>query len=148
MGHHSVDEDVFDSAMNTPPLTAVKADYMHAGGGNGVFNPGGPGFPTQMNHGWSYSVDVIFATTQPPSHPAVTSVTPYAGSSSNPVGAAPTATFSEPVVSSTASFTLKDPNGTPAPGSTSFDSTGTVATCTPPNSLAPGPTYPAPITGA
>src|SRR5258708_2914883 len=148
LGHYSVDEDLFDSAMNTPPLTAVKADYMHAGGGNGVFNPGGPGFPTQMNHGWSYSVDVIFATTQPPSHPAVTSVTPYAGSSSNPVGAAPTATFSEPVVSTTAPFPLKSPNSPPAPRTTPFDSTGTVATFTPANSLAPGTTYTATISGA
>ena len=148
LGHYSVDEDLFDSAMNTPPLTAVKADYMHAGSGNGVFNPGGPGFPTQMNHGWSYSVDVIFDTTQPPSHPAVTSVTPYAGSSSNPVGADPTATFSEPVVPSTVSFTLTNPNGSTVSGTTSFNSTNTVATFTPANSLAPSTTYTATISGA
>jgi hypothetical protein len=147
-GHYSVDEDLFDSPVNTPPLTAVKANYMQAGGGNGVFNPGGPGFPTQMNHGWSYSVDVIFATTQPPSHPAVTSATPYAGSSSNPVSTGPTATFSEAVVPSTVSFTLTDPNGSTVSGTTSFNSTNTVATFTPANSLAAGTTYTVTISGA
>ena len=68
-GHYSVDEEYFASQVNTPPLIGVKANYLTAGGGNGVFNPGGPGFPTQMNDSWSYSVDVIFDTTQPPSHP-------------------------------------------------------------------------------
>jgi methionine-rich copper-binding protein CopC len=147
-GHYSVDEDLFDQPLNTPPLTAVKASYMQAGGGNGVFNVGGPGFPTQMNHGWSFSVDVIFDTTQPPSHPAVTSVAPYAGSSSNPVSTDPTATFSEAVVPSTVSFTLTDPNGNTVPGTTSFNSTDTMAMVTPANSLAPGTTYAATISGA
>jgi methionine-rich copper-binding protein CopC len=147
-GHYSVDEDLLDQAVNTPPLTAVKADYVNAGGGNGVFNAGGPGFPTQMNHGWSYSVDVIFDTTQPPSHPAVTSATPYAGSSSNQVGTAPTATFSEAVVPSTVSFTLKDPAGNTVPGSVSFNGADTVATFTPSGSLAAGTTYAATVSGA
>jgi methionine-rich copper-binding protein CopC len=148
LGHYSVDEDLFDSPVNTPPLTAVKANYVTAGGGNGVFNPGGPGFPTLMNHGWSFSVDVIFDTTQPPSHPAVTSVTPNAGSSSNPVSSDPTAAFSEAVVPSTVSFTLTDPNGNTVPGTTSFNGSDTVATFTPANPLAPGTTYTATISGA
>lgn len=147
-GHYSVDEDLFDWPVNTPPLTAVKANYMQAGGGNGVFNAGGPGFPTQMNHGWSYSVDVIFDTTQPPSHPAVTSATPYAGSSSNPVSTDPTATFSEAVVPSTVSFTVTDQNGNTIPGSTSFSNSGTVATFTPANSLAANTAYTVTISGA
>lgn len=147
-GHYSVDEDLFDWPVNTPPLTAVKANYMQTGGGNGVFNAGGPGFPTQMNHGWSYSVDVIFDTTQPPCHPAVTSATPYAGSSSNPVPTDPSATFSEAVIPSTVSFRLTDPNGNTVPGTTSFNSTDTIATFTPANSLAPGTTYTATIGGA
>ena len=147
-GHYSVDEELFASPVNTPPLTAVKANYMQAGGGNGVFNAGGPGFPAQMNDGWSYSVDVIFNTTQPPSHPAVTSATPFAGSSSNPVSTDPTATFSEAVLPGTVSFTLTDPNGNPVPGTTSLNGAGTVATFTPANSLAPGTTYIATISGA
>jgi Domain of unknown function (DUF4082)/Bacterial Ig-like domain/Bacterial Ig domain len=147
-GHFSVDEDLFDQPRSTPPLTAVKADYVNAGGGNGVFNAGGPGFPTQMNHGWSYSVDVIFDTTQPPSHPAVTSATPFAGSSSNPVGTDPTATFSEAVVPSTVSITLTDPGGNTVPGSVSLNGADTVATFTPSGSLAPGTTYTVTVSGA
>jgi len=147
-GHYSVDEDLFDSAVTTPPLTAVKANYMQAGGGNGVFYPGGPGLPTEMNHGWSYSVDVIFDTARPPSHPAVTSVSPYAGSSSNPVSTDPTATFSEAVAPSTVSFTLTDPNGNAVPGTTSLNGTDTVATFIPANSLAYGTTYTVTISGA
>ena len=34
--------------------------------GNGVFNCGGPGFPTSTYQGTGYGVDVIFDTTQPP----------------------------------------------------------------------------------
>ena len=147
-GHYSVDEELFASQVSTPPLTAVKANYMQAGGDNGVFNAGGPGFPTHMNDSWSYSVDVIFDTTQPPSHPAVTSVTPYAGSSSNPVSTDPTATFSEAVVPGTVSFALTDPNGNTVPGTTSLNGTGTVATFTPANSLAANTTYTATISGA
>ena len=147
-GHYSVDEEYFASQVNTPPLIGVKADYLTAGGGNGVFHAGGPGFPTQMNDGWSYTVDVVFDTTQPPSHPAVTSATPDAGSSSNPVSTDPTATFSEAVVPSSVSFTVKDPNGNTVSGTISFNSADTVATFTPANPLAPGTTYTVTIAGA
>ena len=145
-GHYSDDQDLFDWPLNTPPLTGSKADYINAGGGNGVFNAGGPGFPTQMNAGTSYAVDVIFDTTQPPgAPPAVTSVTPVAGSSSNPVSTDPTATFAAAVVPSTASFTLKDSSGNSVAGTTSFNNTDTVATLTPNQPLAPGTTYTATI---
>ena len=147
-GHYSVDEEYFASQVNTPPLIGVRANYLTAGQGNGVFNAGGPGFPTQMNDSWSYSVDVIFDTTQPPSYPAVNSVTPVIGSSSNPVSTDPTATFSEPVVPGTVSFTLTDPNGNTVPGTTSLDGTDTVATFTPTNSLSAGTTYTVTISGA
>jgi methionine-rich copper-binding protein CopC len=147
-GHYSVDEEYFAQQVNNPPLIGVKADYLTAGGGNGVFNPGGPGFPTQMNDSWSYSVDVIFDTTQPPSHPTVTSASPIADSSSDPVSTDPAATFSEPVLPSTVSFRLADPHGTIVPGTTSFNSADTVATFTPASSLAPGTTYTVTISGA
>jgi methionine-rich copper-binding protein CopC len=148
-GHYANNVELFDSALNTPPLTAVKADYVHAGGGNGVYDPGGPGFPTQTSDGSSYAVDVIFNTTQPKgAPPAVTSATPITDSSSNPVSVDPTATFSEAVVPSTASFTLTGPNGTTVPGSTSFNSADTVETFTPTSALATGTTYTATIRGA
>jgi hypothetical protein len=148
-GHYSVDEDLFDSARSVPPLTGLKSNFLAVSGGdNGLFNPGGPGFPTHSNHGWSYSVDVIFDTTQPPSHPAVTSATPVTGSSSNPVSTDPTATFSEAVLPSTVSFKLTDPSGTTVPGTTSMNSTDTVATFTPANPLTADTSYTVTIGGA
>ena len=63
-GHYSSDTALFDWPLKTPPLTAVKSDYVDAGGGNGVFNAGSHGFPTQLR-GSSYAVDVIFDTTPP-----------------------------------------------------------------------------------
>jgi methionine-rich copper-binding protein CopC len=147
-GHYAIDEEYFASQVNVPPLIGVKANYMTVGGGNGVFNPGGPGFPTHMNDSWSFSVDVIFDTTQPPSHPAVTSAAPVSGSSSNPVSTDPTATFSEAVVPSSVSLTLKDPSGSTVSGTTSMNSTNTVATFTPASPLAAGTTYTVTISGA
>ena len=101
-----------------------------------------------MNDAWSYSVDVVFDTTQPPSHPAVTAATPDAGSSSNPVSTDPTVTFSEPVVPGTLSFTLKDPNGNSVSGTTTLGSNDTVATFSPADSLAAGTTYTVTVSGA
>jgi hypothetical protein len=148
-GHYALDQDLFDWPLSKPPLTAPKANYVQAGGGNGVFHAGGPGFPTVMSGGSSYAVDVIFDTTQPPgAPPAIASATPYPGSSSNPVSTDPTATFAAPVLPSTASFTLKDSNGITVAGTTSFDSTDTVDTFTPTNALAAGVTYTASISGA
>jgi Domain of unknown function (DUF4082)/Bacterial Ig-like domain/Bacterial Ig domain len=147
-GHYAVDGDLFDWALTTPPLTALKSDYIDVGGGNGVYNQGGPGFPTSSYHGDSYGVDVIFDTTQPPSAPSVTGVTPTAGSSSNPVTTAPTVTFSQAVVPSTASFTLTGPGGTTVAGTTSFNSADTIATFTPSAQLAAGTTYTVTVSGA
>lgn len=148
-GHYSVDEDLFDSARSVPPLTGLKSNFVNvAGGDNGVYNPGGPGFPTHSYHGWSYTVDVIFDTTQPPSHPAVISSTPVTGSSSNPTSTDPTATFSEPVVPSSVSFAVKDQNGAAVSGTTSLDSTNTVATFTPANPFTAGGSYTVTINGA
>ena len=59
-GHYGIDLELFATPLNTPPLTAVKSDYIDAGGGNGVYNPGGQGFPTLQSDGSSYAVDVIF----------------------------------------------------------------------------------------
>jgi hypothetical protein len=148
-GYYSFDEDLFDWPLSTPPLTAVKSDYAESGGGNGVYNAGGPGFPASSYNGSSYAVDVIFNTTgPPPSPPTVVSATPVAGSSSNPVSTDPTATFSEAVVPSTASFTVTGPGGSSVSGATSFNSADTVATFTPSGALAAGTSYTVTISGA
>ena len=147
-GHYASDTELFAWPMSTPPLTALKSDYVDSGAGNGVFDAGSQGFPTQQSDGTSYAVDVIFDTTQPEGPPpSVTSATPYAGSSSNPVSTDPSVTFSEPVVPGSASFTLKDASGNTVSGSASFNSTNTVYTFTPNSALAAATTYTATISG-
>ena len=148
-GHYAFERDLFDWALNTPPLTALKASYLDPSGGNGVFNAGGPGFPANTYSGASYAVDVIFDTTQPATPPpVVSSVTPSAGSSGNPVSVAPSATFSQAVVPGTVSFTLKDASNNSVAGSVSFNAGNTVATFTPSSSLAGSTTYTATVSGA
>ena len=110
-GHYAFEQDLFDWPLKTPPLTALKASYTDPSGGNGVFNAGGPGFPTGTFNGSSYAVDVIFDTTQPVTPPVVSGVTPDDGSSGNPVSTDPTATFSQAVVPSTVSFTVTASGG-------------------------------------
>jgi methionine-rich copper-binding protein CopC len=148
-GNYGLDTELFDWPRNTPPLTAVQSNYVTAGGGNGVYDAGGQGFPTLQSDGSSYAVDVIFQTTLPKgAPPSVTAATPVAGSSSNLVSTDPSVTFSEPVVPTSASFTLKNASGNTVSGTASFNSTDTVYTFTPSSALAAGTTYTATISGA
>jgi len=64
------------------------------------------------------------------------------------VSVAPSATFSQAVVPSTVSFTLKDASNTAVAGSVSFNAGNTVATFTPASSLAASSTYTATVSGA
>jgi hypothetical protein len=147
-GNYASDLDEFDWQLNTPPLMGLKSNYMSSTGGNGVYNPGGPGFPTHSFAGTSYGVDVIFDSTQPKgAPPSVVSATPAANSSSNPLPLTPQASFSEPVTPSTMTFNVTQ-NGTSVPGTVSFDSTDEIATFTPTSSFAPGTTYTVAISGA
>ena len=147
-GHYAFEEDLFDWPLKTPPLTALKASYTDPSGGNGVFNMGGPGFPSQTFNGSNYAVNVIFDTTQPVTAPVVSGVTPDDGSSGNPVSTDPTATFSQAVVPNTVSFTVTASGGGAVSGSVSFNGADTVATFTPDSPLAAGTTYTATVSGA
>ena len=147
-GHYAFEEDLFDWPLKTPPLTALKASYTDPSGGNGVFNVGGPGFPTDTFNGSNYAVDVIFDTTQPVTPPVVSGVTPDDGSSGNPVSTDPTATFSQAVVPNTVSFTVTASGGGAVSGSVGFNGADTVATFTPDSPLAAGTTYTATVSGA
>ena len=64
------------------------------------------------------------------------------------VSVAPTATFSQAVTPSTASFTVKDSGGNAVAGAVSFNAADTVATFTPTNPLGAGVTYTATVSGA
>ena len=148
-GDYASEPDKFDWQLKTPPLIAPAANYLNSSSGNGVFNAGGPGFPTQTFAGTNYGVDVIFDTTQPSgAPPAVTSATPVAGSSSNPVSTDPSVTFSKPVTAGTTSFQVKSSGGSTVAGTTALNSGATVATFTPASALAAGTTYTVTVSGA
>ncbi|ASN53902.1 hypothetical protein CGQ25_04875 [Sinomonas sp. R1AF57] len=89
-----------------------------------------------------------FTTSAPPPAPAVTATSPAPNATGVAVSIAPSATFSQPVVASSIAFTLKDPGGSSVPGTTSLDSSGTVATFTPSSALAYNSTYTATVSGA
>src|SRR5262249_59509600 len=96
----------------------------------------------------NYWVDAVYSQTAGSTPPQVTTVTPAGGSTGNPVSVAPSATFSQAVVPSTVSFTLKDASNTAVAGSVSFNAGNTVATFTPASSLAASSTYTATVSGA
>ncbi len=148
-GHFAGDRALFDWPLNTPPLTAVKSDFLNPGGTNGVVNVGAAGFPGQASDGSSYSVDVVFSTSPPEGLvPSVSSATPAAGSSSIPVSTHPSVTFNEAVVPSSVSFSVKDPGGNTVAGAVAFDASNTVATFTPSAALAGGTTFTVTVSGA
>jgi hypothetical protein len=133
------------SPLHSRPLVGIRSNYNT---GNGVYNSGGPGFPTSSYQGTGYGVDVIFDTTQPSgAPPAIVAQVPYPGSSTNSVNVDPTVTFNKAVVPSTLAFTLADPAGKVL-GSVSFDPTDTIATFTPATSLPAGTTVTVTISGA
>jgi methionine-rich copper-binding protein CopC len=146
-GHYADDLDQFYPGMtgstglqplDSTPLQAVRAT---ATVGNGVFNVGGPGFPSSAYQGTGYGVDVIFDTTQPAgAPPAVTGETPAPNSTDQPVTTNPSVTFSEPVTPSTVTMTMTDASGSIA-GSVALDSTHTVATFTPSSALPAGTAF-------
>jgi methionine-rich copper-binding protein CopC len=149
-GHYSADSGLFYFPYTAPPFTAPKTGvYIGTTNGNGVYNAGGPGFPTNSYNASSYAVDVVFDTTQPKGPPpSIVSASPVAGSSSNPTSTAPSVTFSEPVTQSSVTFTVKNSSGNTVPGTVSWDSTSSVATFTPSAALANNATYTVSVSGA
>ena len=145
-GGYSYDPAYFANAgVANGPLTAPQSSAVS--GGNSVYTySGSPSFPASTYRGNNYWVDVVF--TRADSTLMVTGSTPDAGSPGNPVTAAPTVTFSQPVTASTVSFTLKDSGGDNVAGAVSFNADDTVATFTPTSSLAGGTTYTVTVAGA
>jgi len=140
-GHYAVTSNGLASAVTNGPVTAL------ASGGVYVYGSGNA-FPSNTFNASNYWVDVVYTQTAGATPPTVTTVTPAAGSTGNPVSAAPTATFSQAVVPNTVSFTVKDSGGNAVAGSVSFNTGNTVATFTPTSSLAASTTYTATVSGA
>ena len=140
-GHYAQTSNGLASAVTNGPLTALASGGVYAYGS-------GNAFPSSTFQASNYWVDVVYSQTAGATPPAVTTVTPSAGSTGVPVSVAPTATFSQAVVPSTVSFTLKDSGGNTVAGSVSFNNANTVATFTPASSLAASAGYTATVSGA
>jgi hypothetical protein len=138
--HYSYTPNGLSSPVVSGPLKTLASGGVYQYGAAGTF-PANSGST-------NYWVDVTFTTPSGTYSPTVASVTPGSGSSGNPVTTAPVATFSQAVVPSSVSFTLKDSGGSTAAGSVSFDSTDTIATFTPSGALKPDTTYTATVSGA
>ena len=139
-GHYAYTANGLASAVTNGPLTALAGGGVYAYGSSTTF-------PANTFQATNYWVDVVYQQTQG-SGPSVASATPAAGSSSNPTSTDPSVTFSEAVVTSSVSFTVKGSSGNAVAGSTSFDSTDKVATFTPSSALAAGTTYTVTVSGA
>ena len=140
-GHYAYTSGGLSGSVTNGPLTAQASGGVYAYGS-------GNAFPSSSYNASNYWVDMVYSPTSGSTPPAVTTVTPAAGSTGNAVSVAPTATFSQTVVPSTVSFTVKDSGGNSVPGAVSFNSGNTVATFTPTSSLTAGATYTATVSGA
>jgi Domain of unknown function (DUF4082)/Bacterial Ig-like domain len=141
-GHYAITSNGLSSAVTNGPLTALAAGGVYAYGSGNVF-------PSNTFNASNYWVDVVYSNSSGGgTPPTVTGVTPSSGSTGVPASVAPTATFSQPVVPNTVSFTLKDSGGSPVGGSVSFNGANTVATFTPSSSLAASTSYTATVSGA
>ena len=140
-GHYAADPWAFIyKPFSALPLIAPRTQDA---GGDGVYGSPG-GFPVQTYNATNYYVDVLFDSSALTA-PTVTTVTPTPNAVYAPTSTQPTATFSKPINTSTAQFTVTD-NGTPVAGSTSFDSTSKIATFTPSAALPAGEKLTASVT--
>ena len=119
-------------------------------GGNGVFTTSLGAYPNQSWNNSNYWVDVVFTTIAPPdtTPPTVTAVTPVNGSTSVPVTAGVSATFSEAVQPTSVQLTLRTAGGASVAGTTSYDAQTDTTTFTPSSDLANGTAYTATVEAA
>ena len=99
VGRYAINTNYFASAATTRgPLTALRNG---TDGGNGVYKYGASGFPNSTYQSSNYWVDVVFDTSaNDTTAPTVVAKVPASDSSGVAVGTSVSATFSEPVVSS------------------------------------------------
>ena len=148
VGHYSYDPAYFaTSGVDEAPIHALANGVS---GGNGVYVYGSTSrFPSSSFNSTNYWVDVVFATTATDTTPpGVTGQTPAPNAAAVAVSAAPTATFSEPVQSSTISFVLKDAAGTPCRRRSPTTPPAKPRPSRRPRRLATSTTYTATVSGA
>ncbi|HEX2971490.1 MAG TPA: DUF4082 domain-containing protein [Tepidisphaeraceae bacterium] len=146
-GHYSVDEGYFAvSGFDNGSLHALRSG---ADGLNGVYRYGSSSaFPTDSYQSSNYWVDVVFESGTDTQGPSVVGQSPSPGASGVPITTTVTATFSEPVQSSSISFTLRDASNNVVPATVSYNSTTKTATLTPSVALAGLNSYTATLSGA
>jgi hypothetical protein len=146
-GHYAADANVFNSQVDAPPLHAPSSS---ASGGNGVYTYGGDVFPSSNFSATNYYVDATLQLTAPPdtTPPTASVVAPASGATGVSINTKPQVSFSESVVSSSISFTLKTSGGTAVSGTTAYDDPSKTATFTPSAALAVSTTYTATVSGA
>ncbi len=140
-GHYALTDSDLTSPVSNGPLTALASGGVYTYGSANAF-------PSNTFNASNYWVDVVYTQSAGTTPPTVTTVSPSDGSTGVAVSAAPAATFSQGVVPSTVSFTVKTSGGTNVPGTVSFNAGNTVATFTPTSSLAASTTYTATVSGA
>jgi hypothetical protein len=131
--HYSADSNYFAAAgFDNAPLHALQTGID---GANGVYNYGTSStFPTSTFQATNYWVDVVFVPSSSTTPPTITSVTPVNGSTGVGLGAALTATFSEPMTASTINtntFVLLDASNNTVPANVTYNAATSTATLTP-----------------
>src|SRR5439155_469919 len=126
--------------------TAIVSGPLHsvADGQNGVFGSAAGIFPNQSFNSTNYFVDLRVDTLA--AAPTVTAFAPAAGATGVGTGATVSATFSramDPATITTASWTLKKPDGSTVPATVAYDGTTTPATLRRLTALPRGTTKPA-----
>ncbi len=114
VGRYALNGNYFtNSATTRGPLTALQNGTA---GGNGVYKYGASGFPNSTFQSSNYWVDVVFATTaNDNTAPTIVARVPAPNSNGVAVGTPVSATFSEPVVSTSVNMELRGPGTTQVP---------------------------------
>jgi len=148
-GHYASDSNYFSTAFNDAPLHAP-ADGT-AGNANGVFIATSQSgvFPTSSTNSTNYWVDVVLSSggvdTTPP---IIAGTTPLTSATGVSVTAPVTATFNEPINSSTLTFTLKGPGNVSVPATVTYNPGTQTATLTPTSFLSGTTTYTASVSAS
>jgi hypothetical protein len=148
-GHYSDTSSYFaGSGVDNAPLHALANGVD---GPNGVYAYGSPSiFPTNTFQSTNYWVDVVFSPSKSNTPPTVNSVTPTDHSSGVSLGVSATATFSEPMTSSTVNtgtVMMQDASGNVLPVNVTYAAATAKTTLTPTVGLAALTTYTVTIKG-
>jgi hypothetical protein len=147
-GNYSYNSAYFAGAGVTNGVLYALANGEN--GGNGVYRYGaGGGFPTSSFNAANYWVDVVFSEAASDSlAPTITSRTPAVNATNVLPWSTITATFSEPIQSSTLLMELRDGNNNLVPSTVSYDTNSMIATLSPTNGLSSLVNYTVTVSGA